>query len=364
MAGLDALAGGLGGHQRRGSDRARGRPARAGRPRPGFSLLQEDDGRAAGAYRTGGAPTAFLLDPNLRVRATLPFTDGARVATDVAELVAELVWDDRRLREITSQAPLLVVPDVLDPEQCAWLIAVWEQQGNSQTGVESATGGGRAEQHDTQLKRRRDHIVGDPQRSRELATRIGRRVVPEPVQGVRVPGEPLRGLQDRLLPGGRPRVLRRPPRQPQPRDRAPSLRPHPQSQRARRTMSYASPSTGPSGTGRYRPAAGAALLFSCSHLHEVLDVTAGRRFVPVVVPVRGRGTPTGVRRRIPATTAPGQQFVDHRHCCIERSPRATASTSPLRDDRSWHGQVVRPFLASFHEGEPHFAGLPRRIPAL
>ena len=29
----------------------------------------------------------------------------------------------------------------------------------------------------------------------------------------------------------------------------------------------------------YRPALGAALLFSCSHLHEVLEVTAGRRFV-------------------------------------------------------------------------------------
>jgi hypothetical protein len=29
----------------------------------------------------------------------------------------------------------------------------------------------------------------------------------------------------------------------------------------------------------YRPAPGAALLFSCSHLHEVLEVTAGRRFV-------------------------------------------------------------------------------------
>ena len=81
------------------------------------------------AYRTGGAPTAFLLDPNLRVRATLPLADGARVAADVAELVAELVWDDRRPREITTQAPLLVVPDVLDPEQCAELIAVWEQAG-------------------------------------------------------------------------------------------------------------------------------------------------------------------------------------------------------------------------------------------
>jgi predicted 2-oxoglutarate/Fe(II)-dependent dioxygenase YbiX len=33
------------------------------------------------------------------------------------------------------------------------------------------------------------------------------------------------------------------------------------------------------GPERYRPAAGAALVFSCSHLHEVLDVTAGRRFV-------------------------------------------------------------------------------------
>jgi hypothetical protein len=31
----------------------------------------------------------------------------------------ELVWDDRQPPEITTQAPLLVVPDVLGPEQCA-----------------------------------------------------------------------------------------------------------------------------------------------------------------------------------------------------------------------------------------------------
>src|SRR4029450_2142728 len=43
-----------------------------------FPLLQDPDGRAAGAYRTGGAPTAFLLDPNLRVRATLPVAGGGR----------------------------------------------------------------------------------------------------------------------------------------------------------------------------------------------------------------------------------------------------------------------------------------------
>jgi hypothetical protein len=114
--------------------------------RAGGRLLQDADGRAVAAYRTGDAPTAFLLDPNLRVRATLPLADGARVAADVAELV----WDDRRPREITTQAPLLVVPDVLGPEQCAELIAVWEQEGHSETGVESATGGGRTEQLNAQ----------------------------------------------------------------------------------------------------------------------------------------------------------------------------------------------------------------------
>ena len=33
------------------------------------------------------------------------------------------------------------------------------------------------------------------------------------------------------------------------------------------------------GNQLYRPDPGAALVFSCAHLHEVLDVTAGRRFV-------------------------------------------------------------------------------------
>ena len=252
-----------------------GPPALAGHDLA-FPLLQDADGRAVAAYRTGGAPTAFLLDPNLRVRATLPFADGARVAADVAELVAELVWDDRRPPEITTQAPLLVVPDVLDPEQCAELIAVWEQQGHSQTGVESSTGGGRAEQHNAQLEAPPRPRRGGPAAQPRAGHHDRSSGPARAVQGVRVPGEPLRGLQDRLLPGVRPRVLQRPPRQPQSRDRAPSVRAHPQPQRRLPGRSAALPRVRPE---LYRPAAGAGLLFSCSHLHEVLEVTAGRRFV-------------------------------------------------------------------------------------
>jgi predicted 2-oxoglutarate/Fe(II)-dependent dioxygenase YbiX len=33
------------------------------------------------------------------------------------------------------------------------------------------------------------------------------------------------------------------------------------------------------GNQLYRPEAGGALIFSCSHLHEVVDMTEGRRFV-------------------------------------------------------------------------------------
>jgi predicted 2-oxoglutarate/Fe(II)-dependent dioxygenase YbiX len=228
------------------------------------------------AYRTGGAPTAFLLDPNLRVRVALPLADGARVAADVAELVAELVWDDRRPREISIQAPLLVVPDVLDPKQCAELIAVWEQQGHSETGVESAAGGERTEQLNAQLKRRHDHIVQDPQRSRELATTIGRRVMPELAKAFAYRASRFEGFKIacyQASDGGFFRAHRD------------NLSPATAHRRFALTLnlndSYQGgqlrfPEYGPE---LYRPAAGAALLFSCSHLHEVLDVTAGRRFV-------------------------------------------------------------------------------------
>jgi 2OG-Fe(II) oxygenase superfamily len=154
-----------------------GPPALAGHD-VAFPLLQDADGRAAAAYRTGGAPTAFLLDPNLRVRATLPLVDGARVAADVAELVAELVWDDRRPREITTQA--------------------------SDRGF---------------FRAHRDNLSPATAHRRFALTL---------------------NLNDGYQ-GGQLRF----------------------------------PEYGPE---LYRPAPGAALLFSCSHLHEVLEVTDGRRF--------------------------------------------------------------------------------------
>jgi predicted 2-oxoglutarate/Fe(II)-dependent dioxygenase YbiX len=169
-----------------------------------------------------------------------------------------------------------VVPDVLGPEQCAELIAVWEQGGHSETGVEVWMGGGRAEQRSAQLKRRRDHVVEDPQRSRELATTIGRGVIPELSKAFAYHARRFEGFKIACYQASDRGFFRAH------RD---NLSPATAHRRFALTLNLNDgyqggqlrfPEYGPE---LYRPAPGAALLFSCSHLHEVLEVTAGRRFV-------------------------------------------------------------------------------------
>ncbi len=241
-----------------------------------FGFLHDTDGRAAAAYKTAGSPTAFLLDRSLRVRASLPFVDGDAVARAAAQLRQEVAWDPGAPREITTQAPVLVVPDVLGPQQCAELIEVWHREGHEEAGVEASAGGRRGEQISNALKRRRDHIVTDPQRSREIAAVVGRRVMPELARAFVYRATRFEGFKivcyeasDRGFFSAH-------------RD---NLSPSTAHRRFALTLNLSDDYQGGQlrfpeyGPDLYRPAAGAALLFSCSLLHEVLDVTAGRRFV-------------------------------------------------------------------------------------
>ena len=241
-----------------------------------FRFLVDAEGKAAGAYRTSGSPCAFLLDRSLRVRASLPLVDGDAVARAVVELRRELAWAPGPAREIATQAPVLVVPDVLSDKQCAALIDVWHDEGHEQTGVETSAGGQRAEQVTSTLKRRTDHIVTDPQRSREIATMVGRRVMPEIARAFAYRATRFEGFKivcyeaaDRGFFSAH-------------RD---NLSPSTAHRRFALTLNLSDDYEGGQlrfpefGPELYRPPRGAALLFSCSLLHEVLDVTAGRRFV-------------------------------------------------------------------------------------
>ncbi len=239
-----------------------------------FPVLTDVEGRAAAAYRTGGVPTAFVLDPNLRVRAAFRLDDGTEVATRIVELFGELASAGPG-REIGLQAPLLVVPDVLQPERCAELIAVWESD-HAETGVESSVDGRRGEQLSATAKRRSDHVVTDPERSRDLAGTIGRRVMPELAKAFSYRATRFEGFKIACYDaadGGHFRAHRD------------NLSPATAHRRFALTLNLNDGYEGGAlrfpeyGPDRYRPPPGAALLFSCSHLHEVQPVTSGRRFV-------------------------------------------------------------------------------------
>ena len=166
---------------------------------------------------------------------------------------------------------MLLLPRALDAYRDR-LIRLWESAGGVDTGVARSSGDGL----DAGYKRRRDHIVRDPGLLRELSSVVGRRVLPEVhkafafratrFEGFKIAcydastGGFFRPHRDNLTPSTAHRVF------------ALTLNLNDGYDGGQlRFPEY--------GNQLYRPEPGAALVFSCAHLHEVLDVTTGRRFV-------------------------------------------------------------------------------------
>ena len=235
----------------------------------GVPTWSDPEGAVAEAY---GAPagrlTAVVLDPNLRV---IGVVVGDRLASQVVELLDTAVHRGPPA-EVVAQAPVLLLPRALDAAWRDELIRLWEADGGIETGVARSSG----EVLDGSYKRRRDHTVGDSALLRELASVVGRRVLPEVrkafafratrFEGFKIAcydaatGGYFRPHRDNLAPSTAHRVF------------ALTLNLNDGYDGGQlRFPEY--------GNQLYRPDAGAALVFSCAHLHEVLDVTAGRRFV-------------------------------------------------------------------------------------
>jgi len=232
-------------------------------------VFSDPQGTITTAYgATPGEVTVFVLDPNLRVVGTAA---GDRLVDQVVGLLDGAGHRDPAV-EVAAQAPVLLLPRVLNAAQCERLIGVWEQQGSVETGVARTSG----DVLDAGYKRRRDHTVEDPRLLRELSSAVGRRVIPDihkafafratRFEGFKIAcydaatGGYFRAHRDNLTPSTAHRVF------------ALTLNLNDRYEGGQlRFPEY--------GHQLYRPDAGAALVFSCAHLHEVLDVTAGRRFV-------------------------------------------------------------------------------------
>ena len=220
-------------------------------------------------------PCLFVLDPNLRVLASLVLQDARTTAHQVRALLDAGLPPIAPL-EITTQAPVLLIPAALDPELCQSLIHVWETQGHVATGVEQSHGARRAATLRPDSKRRHDHTVRDAQLLRHLASTIGRRVMPEVAKAFAFRATRFEGFTIACYDAATGGFFRAH------RD---NLSPATAHRRFALSLNLNAgyeggylrfPEYGPH---LYRPEAGGAIVFACSHLHEVTEVSQGRRFV-------------------------------------------------------------------------------------
>lgn len=236
---------------------------------PGTPGYLDGDGVVSagwGADQDRGA--VVVLDANLRIIEAL--------APDASpELVLSLLQGARypaAATTIISQAPVLIVPRIIDETECAELIARCRAE-SVETGVETSLG---TSPIDGVRKRRRDVSVTDRQQLAHLSASVGRRLMPEIARAFAYRATRFEGFKiawydessggffaphrDNLVPTTAHRVF------------ALSIN---------LNDDYEGGELGfpEYGAERYRAPAGGAMVFSCALMHSVHPVVRGSRFV-------------------------------------------------------------------------------------
>ena len=231
-------------------------------------------GRSAG--RHSYAPRSIVIDPGLRIVAAVPLSDPA---THVATILGILAAQPAVAPPAAAgpQAPVLVVPSVLEPALCEELVRLYDRDGGRESGFMREVDGRTVEIREPQHKQRRDCPVVSQGMRRELRGRLVRRLLPavQKAFGYRVTyiERYIIGCYD-VAHGGH-------------------FRPH-RDNTTKGTVHRAfavSLNVGSDdyegcdlrfpefGWQEFRPPRGGAIVFSCSLLHEVTPIRRGRRLV-------------------------------------------------------------------------------------
>lgn len=148
-----------------------------------FPVLSDPDSAMMTAI-AGGKPSkpfaATVFDRNGRLLA-------AGIDDDLAVLVeraSEMCRSQVPLYEpglLATQAPVLLIPRILEPAECDHLIAFWEAGEKRRNEISSGTLGKSAAASSGEIKRRADVLVpqDDNPTNNLIRTRVARRVVPE-----------------------------------------------------------------------------------------------------------------------------------------------------------------------------------------
>jgi predicted 2-oxoglutarate/Fe(II)-dependent dioxygenase YbiX/peroxiredoxin len=120
----------------------------------------------------------MVLDPTLRIRAVFHFEPGGTEAPRVMDYMRGLPPVERHLG-FEVPAPILILPDVFEPDLCATLIELYERHGGEASGYMREVDGKTVMAHNPSFKSRRDHHVTDNELIGLIQSRIMRRVSPE-----------------------------------------------------------------------------------------------------------------------------------------------------------------------------------------
>ena len=218
-------------------------------------------------------PTTFILDPALRVVAIIP--TGADVAGAVGAIFS-LLDALRAPYAAATPPPVLIVPYVFEPELCQRLIDYYESKGGEDSGFMRDVGGRTVGLLDYSHKRRMDCEITDVDLVRAAQERIKRRVVPAIRHAYQFnvtrierhiiacydaeQGAHFRAHRDNTTLGTAHRRFAITINLNAPDYEGGEIR---------------FPEFGPQ---LYKAASGAAIVFSCSLLHEVPKVTRGKRY--------------------------------------------------------------------------------------
>jgi len=222
----------------------------------------EADG--AGAYRGHW----LLLDRSLRVAGRYALDEGEAALDSFAALAETPAYQD--------WAPVICVPDLLEPALCRTLIDLYEADGGEESGFMRDVGGMTKLLVDPAHKVRCDCLIEEPELARQLNLRIMHRLVPMIRRAFAFEASRV----ERLIvgcyeaeSGGHFRAHR---------DNTALGTAH---RRFAVTVNLNAedyeggdlrfPEYGPRA---YRAPTGGAIVFSCSLLHEAMPVTRGRRF--------------------------------------------------------------------------------------
>lgn len=143
-----------------------------------YALLSDEEGqlhRAAGLEQ-GGAPCTLLFDPILRLERRITAADGPNQA-EAALAHAKARFASHPPSVTVAQAPVLVLPNLIDPEHCRRLIEFWQRSSKIEDAVSSESA---AVDTNRKSKIRSDVylLLGTPE-SDELLSVLRRRLLPE-----------------------------------------------------------------------------------------------------------------------------------------------------------------------------------------